>query len=339
MLITTPEELQQYLPSHTMENISSMSGYFDNSEHDFLIERIGQPLHKFVSESYQEICTGPGTFCLLSENSLSYTPVQLLITLCQRVIVYDAFARSADIRAVSVNASGFNDSSSDGYDTSSMESVKAFKAQCVKEAHAATNRLLVQLEDWAKEADAQPAEVSPQPEDPKADVRNIVELWKQSAYFYKTEGLLINTATALSEFLDIYESREKFIQLVPDLRYIQEVALSAEIGEDLLEDLTQKNLSGKGNKTEKKTIRLLQRAMALCLEDRNKMFKRENAHSESIQALKVARDYITAHPADFNETAMNTSPLAPPKRAESLNESKWKNNAKGNAMLVTHPIF
>lgn len=340
MLISTPEELQQYLPSHSMDNIATMLGFLDNSEHDFLMERVGAPLHEFLVKAYQNICENDQISLLLATNAINYTPTQLLITLCQRVIVFDAFARSAEIRAVSVNSSGFNDPSSDGYDTSSADSVKQFKSQCIKESHAAVNRLLLRLEEWAKQsaalAEIQTPELTPE----QTETNNIVDLWKRSAYYYKTEGILINTATALSEFLDIYESREKFIQLLPDLRYIQEVVLSSEFGEDLVEDLTKKNVENKGNNTEKKAIRLMKRAMALCLEDRNKMFKRELAHSEAIQAFSNAKNFISAHTPDFNPEALSTSPLAPPVAVEEdETEEKWKNNKKGTAMFVTHPIF
>ena len=44
MIIKTAEELRHYLPSHVFSNLDTMSGFLDNSENDFLAERIGKPL-------------------------------------------------------------------------------------------------------------------------------------------------------------------------------------------------------------------------------------------------------------------------------------------------------
>ena len=191
----------------------------------------------------------------------------------------------------------------------------------------------MQLEEWAKQDYS-----SVDPESDDAKKKELVELWKRSAYFYLVEGLLLNTASALSEFLDIYDSREKFISLLPDLRYIQELILSEEIGDDLLEDLTRKNLNGElKNASEKKAVRLLKRAMALLLEDRNKLFKREAAHSEAVQAVKAARAFVEQHVGDFDEKAVSTSPFAP-KPQPAVSDEVWKNNRKGNVFFATHPL-
>ena len=317
-----------------MENITPMMGAFDNSEHDYLMEKIGKPLHRAVSEAYEKLMP-EGIPQLLAQTNSEKSPMLQLITLCQRAIVFDAFARSADINAVSTNGGGFNAASSDGYDTASTDMVKAFKAQCGKEAHAATNRLLVQLEEWAQEVAGTQTEES---DGTAQEKQEIVSLWEQSKYYYWQQGLLLNTATALSEFLDIYESRERFIQFLPDLRHIQEVILAEEVGDELMEDLTRKATKSAGNESEKKAVRLLRRAMALHLEDRNKFFKRELAHDEALQATKVARDFIAAHLSDFDADAVLHSPFeisAPSAPAKS----GWKNNRKGNTIFVTKPLF
>ena len=110
-----------------------------------------------------------------------------------------------------------------------------------KEAHAAVDRLLVTLEEWAEEVGKYDAEDLSEEQQEKKD---ITELWRQSRYYYLADGLFINTARKLNEFIDIYESREKFIQLLPDLRYVNEFVLRTELGDTLTDYLLEQMRNG-----------------------------------------------------------------------------------------------
>ena len=70
--------------------------------------------------------------------------------------------------------------------------------------------------------------------DSVAEREEIVALWKESRYYYLAAALLIPSCEVLQSYLNIYDSREKFIQLLPDLRFIQEEIIANSIGEDLL---------------------------------------------------------------------------------------------------------
>ena len=52
MIITTIEELRLCFPSHAIDNIDGFVGYIDNSEHDFLLQPLGQPLYDKLCDWY-----------------------------------------------------------------------------------------------------------------------------------------------------------------------------------------------------------------------------------------------------------------------------------------------
>ena len=64
--------------------------------------------------------------------------------------------------------------------------------------------------------------------------KEICELWQQSAYYYQAAALIIPSCEVLQRYLNIYDSREKFIQLLPDMQFIQEEIIGNAIGEELL---------------------------------------------------------------------------------------------------------
>ena len=47
------------------------------------------------------------------------------------------------------------------------------------------------------------------------ELYEIVKFWRSSRFFYLAAQLLIPSATVLQEYLNIYDSREKFIQMLP----------------------------------------------------------------------------------------------------------------------------
>lgn len=142
----------------------------------------------------------------------------------------------------------------------------------------------------------------------------ILSLWQKSPTYYLTDGLLFNTATEFNTFVDIYDSRDRFIQLLPDIRYCQELHIEAEIGIDLLLDLKQKHRTGALNPIEQKAYTMLQRSLSLYVEARSKMFSRPDARDEACGYMNLTTAFIRKHQRDFDETAIQTSPLYDPHR-------------------------
>jgi len=334
MIISTLDELTMHLPTHAMQSIARMMGFFESSTHDFLLEKVGKPLYRAIEEKYESTDID----LLLPHNAKHRSAWEQLIVLCQKPIVYDAFMRAAGISAVSINESGINIVSTDDYDNANEKSISTYKSTCRTEAHAGINRLLIQLEEWAQEFGTWEPEKEG---DTPPDEAVIVELWRRSRYYYLADGLFINTATKFNEFVDIYESREKFIQMLPDIRYCQEMILRPELGDDLTDDLIKQYQTGQLNTEQKRAVVRLQRALALHVEARSKLFKRPEAKDEAIGNTKEAMEYIAAHQDAFGE-AVKASPFykkPQPVNPEPVNPApKWENNRKGNALFITKPV-
>jgi hypothetical protein len=334
MLLTTPQELRQYLPTHVIESLEPLYGFIDNSEHDFLLEKIGKPLYAELTKVYDELIDKDETL----PGGNNQTPWMQLIHLCQRPVAFDMLYRAADVSAVSVNESGLNVIDSDGYDNADEKTIDRYKKRLNQEAHRGIDRLLYTLEEWAEELSQEE-----QSEDTE-EKQTIIDLWRKSRYFYLAEGLFINTARKFNEFIDFYESREKFIQLLPDLRYCQEFVLRPEIGDALTDNLMGKMQNGELTEIEGKAVRLAQYALALKVEARSKLFNRPEAKDEAIGAMTRLVDYLKANQSDLDAEAVKTSPFyeAPKAEVKPTDPERpvdpWKNNRKGNKLFVARAI-
>lgn len=337
MLLTTAGELRLYIPSHQIASLDAYQGFIDNSEHDFLMEKIGKPLYNALVERYEQLHDPD----MIIPGGNPLTPWQQLIHLCQRPVAFDMLYRAADVSAVSVNESGLNVTSTDGYESADGDIIDRYKKRLYKEAHQAIDRLLVTLEEWAESLSSL---ADGNFDADESEIEEIIGLWKQSRYFYLAEGLFINTARKLNEFIDIYESREKFIQLLPDLRYCQEFVLRPEMGDELTDNLMQKMQQGELSAVEQKAVRLAQYALALKVEARSPLFKRDEAKDEAIGAMTRLVSYLKANQSKLDEEAVKTSPFYEeprpdvPKGQTTPPAEPWKNNQKGNKLFVTRAI-
>jgi hypothetical protein len=334
MLLTTPQELRQYLPTHVIESLEPLYGFIDNSEHDFLLEKIGKPLYAELTKVYDELIDKDE----ILPGGNKQTPWMQLIHLCQRPVAFDMLYRAADVSAVSVNESGLNVIDSEGYDNADEKTIDRYKKRLNQEAHRGIDRLLYTLEEWAEELSQEE-----QSEDTE-EKQTIIDLWRKSRYFYLAEGLFINTARKFNEFIDFYESREKFIQLLPDLRYCQEFVLRPEIGDALTDNLMGKMQNGELTEIESKAVRLAQYALALKVEARSTLFKRAEAKDEAAGAMTRLVDYLRTNQSDLDAEAVKTSPFyEAPKAVVTPTEPEkpvdpWKNNRKGNKLFVARAI-
>ena len=251
MIITTIQELRLASPAHALDSIDGLVGFIDNSEHDFLEDKLGTPLYDALCQWYGQNRTVRSS---VSDYQTGYW--NRLLLLAQRCVAFDALGRAIGMQAISVNNAGINMSIADDYPKADDKAMQTYRDTCTKEAHAALNQLLRQLEQWCKipAADDDTSAISPEPSDiddsgstaddtsaispQTSDIEDersvIVDLWKESRYYYLAAALLIPSCEVLQSYLNIYDSREKFIQLLPDLRFIQEEIIANSIGEDLL---------------------------------------------------------------------------------------------------------
>ena len=307
MLITTIEELRLCFPSHAIDQIDAFVGYIDNSEHEFLLQPLGQPLYDKLCDWYDK---NKPVMTTVDDRQAGY--YNKLALIAQRCVAFDAMSRAIDQQAISINGAGINYVSAEDYKPADRDAINAAKQSYQKEAHAALNRLLYTLEQWTA--------ICPKAEDAKEDTKELFEIckfWRSSRYFYLAAQLLIPSATVLQEYLNIYDNREKFIQMLPDLHFIQEEQIAPSIGEDFCEYLVGMQLSG-GTKRDanaatasepkvladdsdipaiiRRLLHKLRKIEATLLEGRTKVLKvdkdrRIAAHDEGIRLLGQWREY------------------------------------------------
>lgn len=357
MLTTHINELRLHIPSQALDNIANVQGFLDNSEQDFLRPRLGNALYERLCEEYGKLREGE-LIENLQNNALDAYPWQTLILRAQRVIVFDAMARFIPSHSVSVNASGVNVATADDYNAATDRQIRAAVDTYKREALVALNNLLVYLENLARiDASASPA-VQPLPtttedlaagrdpeeeaadtaaaeeeiDDTMAEIHDIVTLWKTSDWYFNHADLLIPTARCLQRYLDIYESRDRFIMLLPDIRFCQDEYISEVVGEDLVKAIVA-DTSTEGPVFHLK--RRLRRLLTAYVEDRTQALdisreRRATAHNESVQLLTSVINYIKTNQTAFPREAMQTSPLYDPAKWPSDDDADTDAPADGN---------
>jgi len=289
MILTTIEELRFHSPAHAYDSIDGLAGFIDNSEHDFLEDKLGTPLYVRLQQWYDENQHQMSLVSAPAVGDSQLSPFNRLCLLAQRCVAFDALGRSVGMQVVSVNNSGVNQMVADDYEKPSEKNIETYRNTCTTEAHAALNQLLRQLEVWCKEQS-------------KNDERSeIVELWRQSRYYYTAAQLLLPSCVVLQQYLNIYDSREKFIQLLPDLDFIQEEILAPAIGEDFMDYLV--NYTG-DSKLLHRIIHKLRKTMACMLEGRTSVLRvtkerKVVAHDEGVRLLGQLREYCQQHQPDI----------------------------------------
>lgn len=356
MIITTVEELRLHLPNHAYDDLGSMDGAFRRSEADVLKEKIGHSLYSEMIRHYYAIDESDRSGWLIDDGFYEGKsgPWAELTFLCQQVVVFDAFMRQADINAISINQSGINVVSAENYDAASKDGISNYKKQLNKEMHAAVNRLLVWLEEAAIRVDSvlnsENSSSSGGGEAEFDELTDIVTLWKTSKFYYLHADLFVGTATLFNEYVDIYESREKFVQLLPDIKYCQHQYIENELGVPLAADLLTKKITGHLSQVEQQTVKLIQQALCLCVETRSQMFKRPESKDEAIGAVAQMNGYVRQHIKEYDKEAAQYYPLydeaiiiAEARERNAVctkpKPEPWVNNRPGNGMLVMPPVY
>ena len=342
-----------YFPSHAIDSIDPYVGFIDNSEHDFLLEPLGLPLYERMCQWYEQ---NQSSMSSVIDQQTGY--FNRLVLLSQRCVAFDAMGRDVGLHGVSINNAGLNFAQADDYPRADDKAVQQFRATCQKEAHASLNRLLYTLEQWCKG------------ESNDEELQEICTLWRQSRYYYLAANMLISSAQLMQEYLNIYDSREKFIQMLPDLRFIQEEQIAPAIGEEFLEFLVQYAADSpvpphpRTSDLLDKILHKLRKVAATMLEGRTQILKiddrrRTQARDEGVLLLGRLCDMIrNLQPqlleslADKSEV-FTSSPLyikpeveAPQVSSRPCGEippcpcdNDFKNNAPGSALFVTPPLL
>ena len=337
MIISTIKELRLHIPSNAIDEISSLQGILDNSEKDFLRDKLGDSLYNRLCEYYQTV--SPDDFYMaVSNGEHAQQPWMQLLLMAQRMVTYDAMSRFAYTQALSINGTGINVASSDDYGTASQDLLDKGVQGYKREAMVSLNQMLVMLEGWARKM-ATPAAIaeadSTEDEQHKA-IEEISLLWQESQYYYAHHDLLIATCADLQQYLDIYENREKFIRLLPDLHFIQDEYISEAIGEDTVQRLLHTD-----NPNDKPLLRKVRRLMVAHLEERTTILtidkaRRAAAHNEAI-ALRssVLRLMEMRKAAD----AANTTPDNPSTNTTDSTSKGYENNQPDSKIFVSPLLY
>lgn len=335
MLVTKTEEIRAYVPTSVYSGDQSLLTIMEETEENILVPILGRKLYEKVCGEYDKAMEEYGGVTAAYVEKENLTPEIRLIRACQLPVVYLSLANSTGILTVSLNdGGGLNQVYTDGYDKADEKSVSRFERDAYFKGRRGVDRLLVFLE-----------------EDACSQAPVFADLWRESRYFYLQGDLLFTTAIEMNRFLDINESREKFIAMLPDIRYCQSAYLEPEIGEELTDALVKwctRSLksdlfTGEDkdaiNAVWQKAVDCLRMALALYIESRRPEKQRKYSENEAAYSMTKARKFISNHQDSFGEF-IKDSPLYVPPLTETTGPDKqpiFDYDNQDNAIFVMRP--
>lgn len=377
MILSTNQELRLILPSNAVDDIANLQGVLDNSEKDFLQDKLGKPLYTRLCEYYTTL-GGDGFYQQKIDGSYAKKPWSVLLNLAQRMVVNDAMARYAYQQILSVNGAGVNIASSTDYDPATEKLLDKGVAGYRMEAMVSLNNLLKLLENWAvsinttAEAPAQKdgsastevpkGESTEVPQNESTEVQNgestevpkdenteahtaiqeIVLLWQESKYYYLHHDLLFPTCSVLEQYLSVHDNRDKFIRLLPDLRYVQDEYIADVFGDELIDRLQHAD-------DRDKLLRKVRRLMTAYLVERTTVIAFDKAtrllaHNESISLRDSVYRILNAEKqdqesADSNASSSTSTTTDAPSSSAADEAGGYKNNQEGGKIFVTPLMY
>ena len=214
MLFTHLTEIKSILPTSKWDKFGTLRGLLEEEEDNHLRPILGDTLFDKIVEDYDQLAANEFWF----DQSTDKDRVRIIRT-CQKVAFYMMLANNSGLFSVSFNAGGgFNSMSADDYSQPSTDAIKRFERDAWGKGRRNIDTLLRLLERDAQQT---------------APLYR--EQWRKSRYFYRQANLLFTTAVELQQYLDIKESREKYITLVPCISYAQSVYIIPRIGQPLFD--------------------------------------------------------------------------------------------------------
>lgn len=344
MLLSTNKELRLHIPSNAFDDVSLLQGILDNSEKDFLRDKLGTPLYNRLCAYYQQEVTPEAFYLAVTNGTYAQHPWQELLLNAQRMVANDTMSRYAYQQLISANGAGMNMAASQDYAVATDKMLDKGVQGYKKEAMVSLNNLLLLLEGWAKltqpmlisvptEGDSvQKTDGNVQNKDENvqiAEIEEIVNLWQQSEYYYLHHDLLIPTCAVLQQYIDIYANRDKFILLIPDLRFIQDEYITDVLGEDTLNVLLHAD-----DDQSQRMLRKVRRLMVAYLEERTTVLsidktRRQQAHNESISLRTSIQSMLKAK----QEAEQAKAEIAPD------DNKGYENNQPGSKIFVPPMLY
>lgn len=325
MLLTTREEIESYLPTNKWKDAQSLLSFAEEEETNVLQPVLGQPLLDYLTERYEVLCSEEGGITPQEFPVEKVDDVVRLIRMCQKVILYMALANNSGLLTVSFNpGGGLNMMSAENYETADKESVQRFERDAFKKAHRNIDSILTLLE-----------------RDARSSKPLFADKWRESRYYYRQSHLLITTAMQMQEYLDIKGSREKYIELVPDLRYAQNTYIAPRIGDELMKafiaSLTSndvvptireeqdENTSLRNREIKEhwdEAIFRLSSALVGYAEHRNVKMRRDDSLSEADMSMARALDFIQSHQDCFLPYIKSSPLYVEPESAPTVKQNR-----------------
>ena len=357
MLLSTNQELRLHVPSNAFDDVSLLQGILDNSEKDFLRDKLGTPLYNRLCEYYKLNIDANDFYLAVTNGTYAQHPWQELLLNAQRMVANDTLARYSYQQLISTNGAGVNMASSQDFAVATEKALDKGVQGYKTEAMVSLNNLLLLLEDWAKlttpslisvptegdsvqntDENVPTTDDSVQNTDENvqiAEIEEIVKLWQQSEYYYLHHDLLIPTCATLKQHLDTFTNRDKFIRLIPDLRFIQNEYIEEVFGEDFIAEMLQ---APEKNRLLRKTRDLIvsylvERTSVLTFDKR----ARQQAHDDAVSL----RDSILKTLADRKaaEQPKPTTPTETPNTTQSDSGKGFENNQPGTRIFVSPMLY
>ena len=347
MLLSTNKELRLHVPSNAFDEVSLLQGILDNSEKDFLRDKLGTPLYNRLCEYYKINIDANNFYLAVTNGTYAQHPWQELLLNAQRMVANDTLSRYAYQQLISANGAGMNMASSQDYSVASDKmldkGVQGFK----KEAMVSLNNLLLLLEGWAKLTQPMPiddttteqpptdAPTAPTEEERMAEIEEIVKLWQQSEYYYLHHDLLLPTCAVLQQYIDIYNNRDKFIRLIPDLRFIQEEYIEDVFGAAFIAEMLQATDTDRLLKKSRRLMvaYLIERTSVLTFDKLTRLQAHDDAVSIRDSILKTLADRKAA------EQPQPTIPTETPNATPSDSGKGFENNQPGTRIFVSPMLY
>ena len=158
----------------------------------------------------------------------------------------------------------------------------------------------------------------------------IVSLWCMSRYYYLDATLLIPTCTVLQAFLDIEDYRDRFIRLLPDIRFIQRHYIEKTFGEAFVEEM---RLADESDPLlfDVRSLIVAHLKVRTTVLDFDKATKAQ-AHNETVSLRDSILSAIAKrNAAPTEEQAQDTTTETP----KDDKQRTFRNNSEGNKMFVS----
>lgn len=290
MLLSTNHELRLHAPNNAVDDVSIWLGYLDDSEKDFIIDKLGRPLYDRLCEFYEDT-NAEDFYNDVINGTYKSNPWEVLLRDVQCATVNNALSRNFYSLILSINGVSINVAMSNDYGPADDRLVEKSVNEYKVKAFTNLNAMLNDLETWSKEVFIAYAD-GEEPDDELEAKAEITALWQKSRYYYQHSDLLIPTCEIFQNYLDIRESREKFIRLLPDLHFIQNQYILTIVGVDEMRKLLAICAGEQSGKIEKYSVegQYLDKVRYLIiayLEERTTVLsidkmRRQQAHDESV---------------------------------------------------------